>query len=238
MLALDSVEAGYGQAKVLHGVSLTVEPGEIVVLLGANGAGKTTTLRVISGIIGARGGVTFEGRPLIGMAPNRIVELGLLQVPEGRQLFADMSVEDNLLMGSHSARAKPHRARALEQSYALFPVLKERRTQKAGTLSGGQQQMLAIGRALMAQPRLLLLDEPSLGLAPQLVTAVFEAIRRSNESGMAILLVEQNANQALRFAHRGYVLEGGRVVHRGSASELADDPAVQRAYLGLRAATA
>ena len=234
MLEVRHLHVSYGRAPVLHDVSLTVEQGEIVVLLGPNGAGKTTTLRAISGMLAARAGsIGFEGRRLNGLPPNRVAELGLLHVPEGRQLFGDLSVVDNLLMGAYAPRARARRDDSLELCFTLFPVLRERRRQTAARLSGGEQQMLAAGRALMGRPKLLLLDELSLGLAPQLVATIFDVIRKVNAEGVSVLLVEQNVRHSLRVAHRAYVLEGGRIVRHGTAAQLAADPMVQRSYLGL-----
>jgi branched-chain amino acid transport system ATP-binding protein len=234
MLEVQHLDVSYGRAPVLHDVSLTVERGEIVVLLGPNGAGKTTTLRAISGMLAPRAGtIEFEGQRLNGLPPNRVAELGLLHVPEGRQLFGDLSVVDNLLMGAFAPRARTQRDESLEQCFTLFPVLRGRRRQTAASLSGGEQQMLVVGRALMARPRMLLLDEPSLGLAPQLVATIFDVIRKVNAEGVSVLLVEQNVRHSLRVAHRAYVLEGGRIVRQGTAAQLAADPVVQRSYLGL-----
>jgi branched-chain amino acid transport system ATP-binding protein len=234
MLEVQHVDVSYGRASVLHDVSLSVERGEIVVLLGPNGAGKTTTLRAISGMLAPRAGtIDFEGRRLNGLPPNRVAELGLLHVPEGRQLFGDLSVVDNLLMGAYAPPARARRDESLEQCLTLFPVLRGRRRQTAASLSGGEQQMVAVGRALMARPRMLLLDEPSLGLAPQLVATIFDVICKVNAEGVSVLLVEQNVRHSLRVAHRAYVLEGGRVVRHGTAAQLAADPMVRRSYLGL-----
>jgi branched-chain amino acid transport system ATP-binding protein len=228
----------YGQRRALEGVSLTVGPGEIVTLLGANGSGKSTTLRAISGLVRpSRGAIRYEGRDL-GRAPaDAIVAAGVSHVPEGREVFVEFSVLDNLLVGAHTVPARAVASR-LEQAYALFPVLRERRRQRAGTLSGGEQQMLAIARALMTRPSLLLLDEPSLGLAPRLVQEIFAVIRRINAEGVAVLLVEQNARAALALAARGYVLETGRVVAAGASADLAGDPRIRAAYLGLDRARA
>ncbi len=236
MLILRSAETYYGNVQALKGISLHVNEGEIVALIGANGAGKTTTLRTISGLLSPRrGSVTFRGRSIAGSAPETIVRAGISQVPEGRRLFAPLSVWDNLLLGAYhlSRREKRSQMReSLERVYSLFPVLRERTPQLAGTLSGGEQQMLAIGRALMSQPQLLLLDEPSLGLAPRAARAIFEAIPRFRSQGLTVLLVEQNARAALQIADRAYVLETGRVVMEGSAKELLNQREVQRAYLG------
>ena len=233
MLQLDKVVAGYGPTICLKQVSLRVERGEIVALLGANGAGKTTTLMAISGLVPARQGqIRFEGASLARRTPEAIAGLGIGHVPEGRRVFARLTVLENLELGAYLRRDRAETARDLEQVFELFPVLKARRKQLAGTLSGGEQQMLAIGRGLMARPRLLLLDEPSLGLAPKLVEAVFEVIRRINRLGTTMLLVEQNARVALTIAHRGYILETGSIAMTDTAHRLADNPQVKAAYLG------
>jgi branched-chain amino acid transport system ATP-binding protein len=235
MLELAGVDAFYGAVQVLHGVSLRVDEGEIVTLVGANGAGKSTTLMTISGVVAARGGeIRFAGRPILGFEPHRIAALGIVQVPEGRRVFPGLTVAENLEMGAYLRRDPDGIAADREEVWGLFPILRERRHQGAGTLSGGEQQMLAIGRALMARPRLLLLDEPSLGLAPLLVKGIFQCIRDLNaRHGTTILLVEQNANQALRISRRGYCLENGRVTLSGGGMALLEDPRVRRAYLGL-----
>jgi branched-chain amino acid transport system ATP-binding protein len=233
MLEVADLDVAYGKRRALEGVSLTVGAGEIVTLLGANGSGKSTTLRAVSGLVRAtRGSICYDGRDL-GRAPaDAIVAAGVGHVPEGRDVFTEFTVLENLLVGAHTVAAREVPAR-LEAAYALFPVLRERRRQRAGTLSGGEQQMLAIGRALMTRPRLLLLDEPSLGLAPRLVGEIFAVIRRINADGVAVLLVEQNARAALALASRGYVLESGRVVAAGASDALAADPRIRSAYLGL-----
>jgi branched-chain amino acid transport system ATP-binding protein len=234
LLEVKGISAAYGDVRVLHGVSLRVEEGEIVSLLGANGAGKTTTLKAISGLIAAReGAVTFDGRPLTGLSPSRIVERGIAHVPEGRQLFTNMTVEENLEMGAYLSRANAALARSRAWVLELFPRLSERRRQVAGTLSGGEQQMVAIGRALMSLPRLLILDEPSLGLAPIVVRSIFETVKRINAEGTTVLLVEQNLAQSLRLSHRGYVLETGRIVLEGRGQELLANPHTRKAFLGL-----
>jgi branched-chain amino acid transport system ATP-binding protein len=232
MLAIEGVSAGYGAVQALRDVSITVAQGEIVTLVGANGAGKSTLLMTICGDPRARAGrVTFEGRDITALPTHEIMRLGLSQVPEGRRVFPRMSVMENLLMGAQVAGHDP--APLLAQVFALFPRLREREAQRGGTLSGGEQQMLAIGRALMSKPRLLLLDEPSLGLAPLIVRQIFSAIRDLNErEGLTVLLVEQNANQALRLAHRGYVLVNGRITLAGSGRDLLAMPEVRDAYLG------
>jgi branched-chain amino acid transport system ATP-binding protein len=222
----------YGQIHALRGVSLSVGKGEIVTLLGNNGAGKTTTLKTLSGLLAPREGqITLEEESLIGVPPHAIVLKGIAHVPEGRRVFNRLTVRENLEMGAY-ARTDGGVAEDRERVFALFPRLKERQHQVAGTLSGGEQQMLAIGRALMANPRLLLLDEPSMGLAPVLVEQIFETIQSINRQGTTILLVEQNAAMALAIAHRGYVLETGSIALAGSAAELRDNPDVRRAYLG------
>jgi branched-chain amino acid transport system ATP-binding protein len=236
LLTVTSADAYYGNVQALKGVSLHVNEGEIVALIGANGAGKTSTLRTISGLLAPqRGSISFRGRAIGGLPPERVVRLGISQVPENRRLFASLTVRDNLLLGAYHLSWREKRSsltRELGQVWELFPVLKERAHQLAGTLSGGEQQMLAIGRALMSRPRLMLLDEPSLGLAPRAVRTIFDAIPRFRERGLTVLLVEQNARAALRIANRAYVLETGRVVMEGSSQELLDQREVQRAYLG------
>jgi branched-chain amino acid transport system ATP-binding protein len=234
VLTLSNVQTFYGELQALHGVSLSVREGEIVSVIGNNGAGKTTTLMTISGVYRPRrGALEFEGRRIDGLKPAEIVELGLGHVPEGRQLFPTMTVEDNLLMGACSRRAKGQRGRSMGRVFDLFPRLRERRTQVAGTLSGGEQQMLAIGRGLMGLPRLLMLDEPSLGLSPVLVTAMFEAIREINRAGTTILLVEQNVLRALKLSQRAYILEDGRIAAEGASDMLLRDPQIRATYLGL-----
>jgi branched-chain amino acid transport system ATP-binding protein len=233
MLEVTDLEAGYGLTRVLEGVSLRVGAGEIVAVLGSNGAGKTTLNMAISGLVKPRGGrVVFEGRDITARAPADIMGAGLIQVPEGRKIFPNLSVRENLELGSYR-RAKPNRARNLERVFATFPRLKERTGQAAGTLSGGEQQMLAIGRGLMAEPRLLILDEPSLGLSPLLVEEMFALIRKLHAEGLAIMLVEQNVAQSLEIAERAYVLENGSFVLSGPAAQVREDPELKRAYLGL-----
>jgi branched-chain amino acid transport system ATP-binding protein len=232
MLQLSDISVCYGMIAALKGVSLTVQEGEIVALIGANGAGKSTTLMSISGVAGLRSGtVSYSGRVISGLAVHEIVRLGISQVPEGRRIFSRMTVRENLEMGAFSA-SPAHLGEDLERVYAIFPVLSERSRQLGGTLSGGEQQMLAIGRALMSRPRLLLLDEPSLGLAPIIVSRIFRIIEDINRQGTTILLVEQNANAALRLARRAYVLESGRIVMEGRAADLLNDPGIKKAYLG------
>ena len=234
LLSVDSVVAAYGEVRALWGVSLVVDEGEIVTLLGANGAGKTTTMRVLSGLIRPRSGtVTFDGLAVHRLPPPRIVQAGLVQIPEGRRLWPRMTVLENLELGAYAPHLRRRRLEGLEWVFSLFPRLAERRIQLAGTLSGGEQQMLAIGRGLMSRPRLLMLDEPSLGLAPILVREVFRIIEEINTRGVTVLLVEQNVRQALEVAHRGYVLETGRIVQSGAAADLLEDPRIKQAYLGL-----
>lgn len=233
LLALDGVVTGYGRSTVLHGVSLDVGDREIVCLLGANGAGKSTMLAAISGLLPLSAGtVTFDGRPLSGSGPNAIVRRGIAQVPERRQLFNSMTVEENLLLGAFTISSRGAIEELLARCYQLFPRLAERRTQIARSMSGGEQQMLAIGRALMSRPRVLLLDEPSLGLAPKFVEVVLELVRQLRDEGTAVLIVEQNAQAALEVADRGYVLATGRITQTGSAVALLGDETVRAAYLG------
>ena len=233
MLTIQSLCAGYGKIEVLHDVALTIEQGQIVTLIGANGAGKTTLLKTISGLIRPSAGtIDFEGQSLVRRAPHKIVAMGLSHVPEGRAILKRMTVLDNLRMGAY-VRSDNEVGRDIDAVFARFPVLSERRDQMAGTLSGGEQQMLAIGRALIARPRLLLLDEPSLGLAPKIVTRIFQtAARAQAQEGKTILLVEQNARQALQVADRGYVLERGRIAFSGTGETLLNMPEVRQTYLG------
>ena len=232
LLELEDVSVHYGKIEALRGISLSVEEGEIVTLIGANGAGKTTTLKTISGLRPVSSGrIRFNGQDITGKSPHSLVRLGLCQAPEGRGIFPGMTVIENLEMGAYTHKGRPP-ASDLERVYELFPRLRERRDQYGGTLSGGEQQMLAIGRALMAKPKVLLLDEPSMGLAPMLVAQIFSIIKEINEQGSTILLVEQNAAQALNRAHRAYVLEVGRIVKSAPAKELLDDDTVRAAYLG------
>jgi branched-chain amino acid transport system ATP-binding protein len=233
LLVIEKLRAGYGRIDVLHEISLAVPEGEIVTIIGANGAGKTTTLHTISGLVRAREGkIVFGGRPIEKLRPYEIVRIGISQSPEGRKIFARMTVLENLQMGAYTRSDKAGIQKDIEHAYELFPVLKERHQQLGGTLSGGEQQMLAVARALMSKPKLLLLDEPSLGLAPMIVLKIFEVIRRLNAEGIAVLLVEQNARQALKLAHRGYVLETGAITCSGTGQELLGDERVQDAYLG------
>ena len=234
LLEFQDIHTYYGSVHALKGISLEVEEGEIVTLLGANGAGKTTTLNTISGLLPPREGqIVFEGQVINGVPAHEIVRLGICQAPEGRKVFSTLTVQENLNMGAYSLGNDRN---AIEENrrmvFELFPRLEERKNQVAGTLSGGEQQMLSIGRALMARPKLLMLDEPSLGLAPMLVRAIFETIKEINEGGVTILLVEQNARAALRLADKGYVLETGRIVLSGTAEELMRDERVRKAYLG------
>ena len=232
LLEVSDIHVHYGKIAALKGVSLTVDTGEIVALIGANGAGKTTTLKTISGLRALTSGqITFDGRDISRMPGHRRVVAGLGQAPEGRGIFPGMTVQENLLMGSYARKGKSKDSE-LDEVYELFPRLAERRSQFGGTMSGGEQQMLAIGRALMAKPKVLLLDEPSMGLAPLLVVQIFKIIGEINRRGTTVLLVEQNAAQALQLAHRAYVLETGRVVKTAPARELLTDPEVQAAYLG------
>ncbi|MBI4866838.1 MAG: ABC transporter ATP-binding protein [Candidatus Wallbacteria bacterium] len=233
MLEIRELDVFYGAVHALKGVSIEVRPGEIVTLVGANGAGKSTTLRALSGLVTPRAGeILFDGASVLGCDPVDIVARGLIHCPEGRRVFAPMSVRENLEMGAFLRRDKPAIAQDLERVYTLFPRLRDRMGQAAGTLSGGEQQMLAIGRSMMARPRVLLLDEPSLGLAPLLVDEIFRIIRKINQEGVTVMLVEQNAHMALRCAHRGYVLETGKVLLHGPASEVEKNPQVREAYLG------
>ncbi len=233
MLTVENISVNYGAIRALHNINCGVDEGEIVALIGANGAGKTTILNTISGIVPSISGViTFEDAEITRMAPHLIVRKGICQVPEGRRVFAKMSVQENLEMGGFTLESKQEIAEGIERAFTLFPRLAERRKQAARTLSGGEQQMLAMGRALMSKPRLLLLDEPSMGLAPMLVEKIFEIIVDINRSGTTIMLVEQNALMALSIANRAYVLETGEIALAGAASELASNPDVRKAYLG------
>ena len=233
LLKIDGVRAGYGLIEVLKGISLEVGEGEIVTVIGANGAGKTTTLMTISGVVKARGGrIVFAGQPISGRPAHEIMRLGVCQSPEGRKIFPRLTILENLEMGAFTRRDPDGIRDDLEKAFSLFPILKERKGQTGGTLSGGEQQMLAIARALMGRPKLLLLDEPSLGLAPLIVLRIFEVVRDLNKQGMSILLVEQNARLALKLAHRGYVMETGEITMAGPAADLLQDPRVKDAYLG------
>lgn len=233
MLEVRGLVAGYGATEVLRGIDLDVAPGEIVAVLGANGVGKTTLNRALSGLISPRAGsIRFLGEAIAGRRPPEIVSAGLIHVPEGRRIFPNMSVRDNLVLGSYR-RGKADRHSNIERIFALFPRLRERMSQSAGTLSGGEQQMLAIGRGLMGDPKLIILDEPSLGLSPLLVEEMFGLIARIAAEGLAVMLVEQNVVQSLELARRAYVMENGRIVVAGSAAEIAANPALKHAYLGL-----
>ncbi len=234
LLSIENVSVHYGVLQALHEVSIHVDAGEIVTLIGCNGAGKSTTLRAVSGLRKLSGGkVSFDGEEISGLKPHQILRRGLAQVPEGRGIFPNLTVDENLDLGAFVRRDAKAVAQDRLHVFELFPRLKERLTQRAGTLSGGEQQMLAIGRALLARPRLLLLDEPSLGLAPQLVQTIFKILREINAAGTTIFLVEQNAHMALQVAHRAYVLEVGRVVMHGDAKQLAASDEVRKAYLGI-----
>jgi branched-chain amino acid transport system ATP-binding protein len=234
LLEIRGLRVKYGNVEALHGIDLTVGQGEIVTILGANGAGKSTTLRAISGLVKPSAGeLLFDGRPAHGIPAHERVKLGIAQSPEGRRIFGTLTVRENLLLGAFTRTDEKDILETARWIYQLFPVLEQRRTQLAGTLSGGEQQMLAIGRALMAKPRVLLLDEPSLGLAPLLVKAIFQTVREINRTtGVTVLIVEQNARAALKLAHRGYVMEVGRIVHADTAERLAADESVQNSYLG------
>ncbi len=234
MLEVSGIDAAYGDVRVLHGMSLAVQEGEIVALLGANAAGKTTTINTISGLMrAARGTITFRGERIDHMPPDQIVARGLVQVPEGRRLFPYMTVLENLELGAYSRDARQQRGKTLNTVFGLLPLLKDRQTQLAGSLSGGEQQMLAIGRGLMAMPKLLMLDEPSVGLAPLMVKQILETVKDVNAHGTTVLLVEQNVQHSLRLAHRGYVLENGKIVLEGKGEDLLTNPHLKKAYLGM-----
>jgi branched-chain amino acid transport system ATP-binding protein len=234
LLELSNVTLAYGRIQALHGISLTVGEGEIVALIGANGAGKSTTMRAVSGLRPVSAGtISFDGQDITKLRADLRVGRGVSQSPEGRGIFPGMSVRENLEMGAYTRRNRAEIDQDLERSFTLFPRLKEREKQAGGTLSGGEQQMLAVGRALMSRPKLLLLDEPSMGLAPMLIQQIFDIIVEINQQGTTVLLVEQNAQQALSRAHRAYVLETGRIVKEGTGAELLHDPAVKDAYLGV-----
>ena len=233
LLSVRDLVVHYGVIRALSGISLQVPKGRIVALIGANGAGKSTTLRAISGLVRpTSGAVEFQGKSLVGVSSNEIVALGVAHAPEGRGIFLNLTVRENLELGAYLRRDREGVDADRERAYALFPILKERGGQVSGTLSGGEQQMLAVGRALMSRPTLLLLDEPSLGLAPQFVDRIFQVIQEINEAGVSLLLVEQNANMALQVAHHAYVLETGSIVMQGSGRELLESPEVRKAYLG------
>lgn len=234
LLRLENVDLGYGEVQVVFGVSMHVGRQELVGLVGGNGSGKSTILRVVSGMIRPRGGrIIFDGEDVGGLTPHQMAVRGLAHVPMGRQLFSDMSVHENLMLGAHLPHARKRRKEGFDRVYALFPDLHTRRSAMAGSLSGGQQQMVAIGRALMLHPKMLLMDEPSLGLAPLLVRDVMQVIRTVAESGMPILLVEQNVSQVLRISDRAYVLDNGHLVTEGASADLMNDPVVRQAYLGI-----
>jgi branched-chain amino acid transport system ATP-binding protein len=231
---VNDIDVFYGDAQALYGLSLQVREGEVVTLVGANGAGKTTALRAISGLRPvARGDIVFEGRSLLGVPAHRRAELGIALVPEGRELWPQLTVRENLELGAYGKAARQHLQESLERVYGLFPVIRERSSQVAGSMSGGEQQMVAIARALMTRPRLLMLDEPSLGLAPVVVSQVFDTIRQLHAEGLTILLVEQNLKKALEMADRGYVVETGSISIEGAAADLLADPAIRSAYLGV-----
>ena len=233
MLKVENLKVQYGMIEAIKGISFEVGDGEIVTLIGANGAGKTTTMHAISGLVKpSAGSILLDGKELTKTAPHRIVEMGLAQVPEGRRVFAQQTVEENLSLGAYTRKDKEGIEKDLEEVFSLFPRLKERRAQTAGTLSGGEQQMLAMGRALMAKPSIVLMDEPSMGLSPLLVSEIFHIIEEINKKGTTVLLVEQNAKRALAIADRAYVLETGRITLSGTGEELANDERVRKAYLG------
>jgi branched-chain amino acid transport system ATP-binding protein len=233
-LEVRDLTVGYGDVSVLRGLSLRVEPGQLVALIGANGAGKTTLLRTISGLLKpTAGSIALGGEFVQGLPPHRVVERGFVQSPEGKQLFSDMSIRENLIVGAHNPRARGVREQTLKEVFALFPILEERQHLAANTLSGGQQQMVAVGRALMAKPRLLALDEPSLGLAPIMVDRLFESIERIRDLGVTVLVIEQNVFKVLQLADRGYVLENGAISMQGTGNELLADPHLRATYLGL-----
>ena len=233
MLTINSLESGYGKIKALFGIDLEIKKGEIVALIGANGAGKTTFLKTVSGLIPATGGtMSFEGQSLNRLPPEKIVNLGISHVPEGRMVFTQRTVETNLQIGAFGRKDKKEIRRDMEKYYEMFPILAERRNQKAGTLSGGEQQMLAIARGLMKRPKLLFLDEPSMGLAPVLVNQIFKTIRELNKTGLSILLVEQNVKKALKITQRAYVIELGKIVHQGNSCDLLDSEQIRKSYLG------
>lgn len=234
LLKLENVKTNYGNIRALKGISLTVEEGEIVCLIGANGAGKSTTLMTIGGVLTPEDGdILFQNESIVSIAPDRIVQMGVCQVPEGRMIFPLLTVMENLELGAYLRKDKQGIKGDIENIFSIFPILKERRKQHGGTLSGGEQQMLAIARALMSRPKLLLLDEPSLGLAPIMVDNIFETICRINEKGTTILLVEQNAQMALKFSHRGYVLETGKIILAETSDNLINNDQVKKAYLGM-----
>src|SRR5699024_1986715 len=233
MLEVKDLQVYYGVIQALKGISFEVNQGEVIALIGANGAGKTTTLQTLTGIIPSKAGsITFEGKDITKIPAHKIVEMGMAHVPEGRRVFADMTVYENLLMGAYTRKDKNEIAQSLENVYKRFPRLEERKNQRAGTLSGGEQQMLAMGRALMSKPRIILMDEPSMGLSPIFVNEIFDIIKEVSEGGTTVLLVEQNAKKALSIADRAYVLETGNITLSGKAEDLLNDESVQKAYLG------
>ena len=233
MLEVKDLQVYYGVIQALKGISFEVNQGEVIALIGANGAGKTTTLQTLTGIIPSKAGsITFEGKDITKIPAHKIVEMGMAHVPEGRRVFADMTVYENLLMGAYTRKDKNEIAQSLANVYKRFPRLEERKNQRAGTLSGGEQQMLAMGRALMSKPRIILMDEPSMGLSPIFVNEIFDIIKEVSESGTTVLLVEQNAKKALAIADRAYVLETGKIVLEGNAKDLLEDDSIKKAYLG------
>ena len=233
MLTIKSLESGYGKIKALFGIDLEIKSGEIVALIGANGAGKTTFLKTVSGLIQAsRGSITFEGKRVENLRPEQIVNLGISHIPEGRMIFTQRSVETNLEIGAFGRKDKKEIRQDMEKYYEMFPILGDRKKQKAGTLSGGEQQMLAIARGLMKRPKLLFLDEPSMGLAPVLVNQIFKIIKDLHNTGLSVLLVEQNVKKALKITQRAYVIELGRIVHQGKSSDLLDSDEIRKSYLG------
>ncbi|QHI97467.1 ATP-binding cassette domain-containing protein [Xylophilus rhododendri] len=233
MLEVEGVSVHYGLLQAVSSVAFSVAKGEVVALIGSNGAGKSSTLKAVAGIVASRGSIRLEGEPVERLGPEQRVQRGIALSPEGRRLFGRMTVLENLQVGAHTIKSAAERSETLKWIYGLFPRVHERRAQLAGSLSGGEQQMVAIGRALMARPRLLMLDEPSLGIAPKVVAEIADAIRKLNAGGMSIVLVEQNARLALRLAHQAYALERGEVVKSGKGAELLDDPFVRKAYLGV-----
>jgi branched-chain amino acid transport system ATP-binding protein len=234
LLEIKNINCNYGDVQVIYDVSMRVEEGEVISLIGGNGAGKSTALRCISGLLKATSGeIMFEGKPIVNMRPEKIVEQGIIQVPEGRKLFSLMTVKENLIVGAYNSRAHPHKDASLKEVYALLPRLQEREKQQAITLSGGEQQMVAIGRGMMAKPKILMMDEPSLGLAPVLIKEIFTTIRKIAEKGTTVLLVEQDVQHSLSISDRGYVLEHGRIVMEGTGKELLDNPQIREAYLGI-----
>lgn len=228
------IRAGYGDVEVLRGIDIALPPKSVVALIGANGAGKTTLLKTISGLLPLRGGeIRINGEPIGGLAPHRVVEAGFVQSPEGKQLFPEMTITENLMVGAHSKRARARREETMEEVFELFPILRERARQRAGTMSGGQQQMIAVGRALMALPKVLALDEPSLGLAPIMVSRLMESIEQIRHRDLSILIIEQNIFQVLKMADHAYVLENGEIAKQGGGQELLADPHLRSTYLGL-----